>query len=203
LITGDVAAVSGAARTSSGESDARALIPKQAIRLLARIIAELQDCADRSGPCEPDYAAPTLTFNPGVIRSEPGRVTLEFELRPPPALALEAVDEGVTQLVDNQRGQFDDLDIDLTRRRANPGFRSALDSETVELAMAALARAGLPLNCGVKAGCTEAAIYAAAGLEPIVFGPGPSTGVIHAPNEYNFLAEVGGAIRFYRELIRS
>jgi acetylornithine deacetylase/succinyl-diaminopimelate desuccinylase-like protein len=67
--------------------------------------------------------------------------------------------------------------------------------------MAALARANLPMDNGVKAGCTEAGIYAAAGLQPIVFGPGPSTGVIHAPNEYNLLSEVAAAVRFYRALL--
>jgi len=67
--------------------------------------------------------------------------------------------------------------------------------------MTALARAQLPLETGVKAGCTEAGVYAAAGLHPIVFGPGPSTGVIHAPNEYNLLSEVEGAISFYRALL--
>jgi len=67
--------------------------------------------------------------------------------------------------------------------------------------MAALARAQLPMESGVKAGCTEAGVYAAAGLQPIVFGPGPSTGVIHAPNEYNLLSEVEAAVRFYRALL--
>jgi acetylornithine deacetylase/succinyl-diaminopimelate desuccinylase-like protein len=70
------------------------------------------------------------------------------------------------------------------------------------LAMAALAAADLPLETGVKAGCTEAGIYASKGIVPVVFGPGPSTGVIHAPNEYNLVSEVEGALRFYRELLR-
>jgi acetylornithine deacetylase/succinyl-diaminopimelate desuccinylase-like protein len=61
----------------------------------------------------------------------------------------------------------------------------------------------LELRTNVKAGCSEAGIYAAAGLKPVVFGPGPSTGVIHAPNEYNLLSEVDEAARFYRELLAS
>jgi acetylornithine deacetylase/succinyl-diaminopimelate desuccinylase-like protein len=77
-----------------------------------------------------------------------------------------------------------------------------LAGETVELAMAALAAADLPLETGVKAGCTEAGVYASAGINPVVFGPGPSTGVIHAPNEYNLASEVEGAVRFYRELLQ-
>jgi acetylornithine deacetylase/succinyl-diaminopimelate desuccinylase-like protein len=35
----------------------------------------------------------------------------------------------------------------------------------------------------------------------VVIGPGPSTGVIHAPNEYNFLSDVAAAVRFYRALL--
>ena len=93
------------------------------------------------------------------------------------------------------------VSVALGEKRANPGFRAAAASETVEIAMGALASAGLELNSGVKAGCTEAGIYAAAGLEPVVIGPGPSTGVIHAPNEYNFLSDVEAAVRFYRALL--
>jgi acetylornithine deacetylase/succinyl-diaminopimelate desuccinylase-like protein len=93
------------------------------------------------------------------------------------------------------------MSVTLGEKRANPGFRAAAASETVEIAMGALAGAGLALSSGVKSGCTEAGIYAAAGLAPVVIGPGPSTGVIHAPNEYNFLSDVEGAVRFYRALL--
>ncbi|HXR25842.1 MAG TPA: M20/M25/M40 family metallo-hydrolase, partial [Candidatus Binataceae bacterium] len=123
--------------------------------------------------------------------------------RPPPGLALDVVREGVGAIAAQVARDAGSVKLELEERRANPGFRSALDRETLEVAMGALARAGLPLHTGVKAGCTEAGIYAAAGLEPVVFGPGPSTGVIHAPNEYNLLEEVEGAIRFYREVLRS
>ena len=93
------------------------------------------------------------------------------------------VREGVGAIVQQIAESFSPLTLNLVEKRANPGFRSPAESEAVELAMAALANAQLPLETGVKAGCTEAGIYAAAGLQPIVFGPGPSTGVIHAPNE--------------------
>ncbi len=189
--------------TTSIINDAElAPIPSQVIALLARFMTELRGFADHAGSEEPDYAAPTLTCNPGVIRSEQNTIILEFELRPPPGLPLETVRNGIYKIGETLRHFAPDLQVDLTERRANPGFRSPLDSETVELAMAALATAGLPLATNVKAGCTEAGIYAAAGLKPVVFGPGPSTGVIHAPNEYNLLDEVEKASRFYRELLR-
>jgi acetylornithine deacetylase/succinyl-diaminopimelate desuccinylase-like protein len=138
-----------------------------------------------------------------VIRSAPGSIKLEFELRPPPGLALDVVRRGVSGVVDAIAPTIPGIMLSLVERRANPGFRSALASETVELAMAAQASAGLPLTTNVKAGCTEAGIYAAAGMWPVVFGPGPSTGVIHAPNEYNLIGDVDGALRFYLELLKA
>jgi acetylornithine deacetylase/succinyl-diaminopimelate desuccinylase-like protein len=177
-------------------------ISGEVMKFLSMFIGALTDFAHRTGKPEPDYAAPTLTCNPGVIHSESQTILLEFELRPPPALALDEVRNGVAKIVEAVSRLWPDLQVTLTERRANPGFRSAFEGETVELAMAALAAANLPLETGVKAGCTEAGIYAAAGLRPVVFGPGPSTGVIHAPNEYNLVADVVGALRFYRELLR-
>jgi acetylornithine deacetylase/succinyl-diaminopimelate desuccinylase-like protein len=196
------ASLAGAAAAEPIPDNPRQRIPAHAIAILARFIDRLQDFANRAGPPEPDYAAPTLTCNPGVIRSSAGSVMLEFELRPPPALALDVVRDGVAQIVAGLRREAASPDLTLAEVRSNPAFRSDSASETVELAMAALAGAGLPLDSGVKTGCTEAGIYHAAGLVPVVIGPGPSTGVIHAPNEYNFLADVDGAIRFYRSLLQ-
>ena len=127
---------------------------------------------------------------------------LEFEFRPPPSIPLHEIREGVAHLVGSLSGRYGNQKITISERRANPAFRSSMEGETVELAMADLAAADLPLKTGVKAGCTEAGVYAHAGINPVVFGPGPSTGVIHAPNEYNVVSEVEGALRFYTELLR-
>jgi acetylornithine deacetylase/succinyl-diaminopimelate desuccinylase-like protein len=177
------------------------VIPAQTITTTSRFIRSLDQFARASGPAEEDYAAPTLTSNVGVISTRDDSIVLQFELRPPPSLALDVVREGVDRIVRELPSSADNLQLKLTERRANPGFRSPNGSEAVELGMATLARVQLPLETGVKAGCTEAGVYAAAGLQPIVFGPGPSTGVIHAPNEYNLLSEVMAAVRFYRALL--
>jgi acetylornithine deacetylase/succinyl-diaminopimelate desuccinylase-like protein len=187
----------------AGEIIGRAahVIPAVAIKIMDRFTHALTEFANATGPVEADYAAPTLTSNLGVVRTRDDAIELEFELRPPPSLALGVVRDGIDAIVQRLADDAPALSLKLVERRANPGFRSSDASEAVELALAALARAALPLETGVKAGCTEAGVYAAAGLHPIVFGPGPSTGVIHAPNEYNLLSEVQGAIRFYRALL--
>jgi acetylornithine deacetylase/succinyl-diaminopimelate desuccinylase-like protein len=177
-------------------------VPRDVFSSLSMFLGILAAFADHAGRPEPDYAPPTLTFNPGVIRSSGQSILLEFELRPPPSLPLDAIRQGVSEAVSMLRRLYPEQRIGLAERRANPAFRSSLESETVELAMAALAAADLPLDTSVKAGCTEAGVYASAGISPIVFGPGPSTGVIHAPNEYNLVPEVEGAMRFYRKLLQ-
>jgi acetylornithine deacetylase/succinyl-diaminopimelate desuccinylase-like protein len=197
-----VESLEGASIVADGEaSAAKATIPREALMGLLRFSEELQQFTDSAGQPDADYASPTLTCNPGVLRSEGDRLKLEFELRPPPSMALEEVRAGVARVVAKIGQGLSGVTAQLTERRANPGFRSPLDNATVELAMGALAAAALPLDVGVKAGCTEAGIYAAAGLYPVVFGPGIATGVIHAPNEYNLLADVEGALRFYGRLL--
>ncbi|MGA2410982.1 MAG: M20/M25/M40 family metallo-hydrolase [Candidatus Binataceae bacterium] len=181
--------------------EALAFIPREALMMLSRFITQLRQFADSAGKPESDYAPPTLTCNPGIIRTADNMLTLEFELRPPPLMTLDQVRDGVGRIFADAARSSQTVKAALTERRGNPGFRSPLDSETVELAMGALAAASLPLDTGVKAGCTEAGVYAAAGLKPVVFGPGIATGVIHAPNEYNLLSDVDSAIRFSRELL--
>ena len=200
IVAADSAAIlEGSAEEIIGR--ATHVIPARAISAVAQFIHALDEFAHAGGPAEADYAAPTLTSNVGVINTRDERIIMQFELRPPPSLALDVVREGVNTIVRQLADSARDLDLRLTEKRANPGFRSSGGSEAVELGMAALARTHLPLENGVKTGCTEAGVYAAAGLQPIVFGPGPSTGVIHAPNEYNLLSEVEAAVRFYRALL--
>jgi acetylornithine deacetylase/succinyl-diaminopimelate desuccinylase-like protein len=177
-------------------------IPREAIAALWQFVTMLEKFAGCTGSEEPDFAPPTLTCNAGVLRTFEGQLTLEFELRPPPALPLDSVREGVGAIVERLSRGSSGVGFALSEKRANPGFRSGAGSEAVEAGMAALACANLPPETSVKVGCTEAGIYAAAGLQPVVFGPGPSTGVIHAPNEYNLISEVEGAIRFYQALLR-
>jgi acetylornithine deacetylase/succinyl-diaminopimelate desuccinylase-like protein len=194
-----VAASDGSTAEPSGRS--AHFIPRAAIEMLAQFTRALSEFADAIGPVEADYSAPTLTSNLGMVRTRDDAIVLEFEVRPPPSLPLGVVREGVDAIVQRLAQGVPALNLKLAEKRANPGFRSSDGSEAVELAMAALARAHLPLETGVKTGCTEAGVYAAAGIHPIVFGPGPSTGVIHAPNEYNLLSEVQAAIGFYRALL--
>lgn len=179
------------------------LIPPATLALLAQFVRELDGFAANAGPPEPDYAPPTLTCNPAVLRSEAGGLRLQFELRLPPRLALGELRQGLYQLADT----FADSALrsgfrwSLHEERANPAFRANVEGAALAAAMEALGRCGLPRRTAIKMGCTEAGVYAAAGLDPVVFGPGPSIGVIHAPNEYAVISELAAALNFYRELL--
>jgi acetylornithine deacetylase/succinyl-diaminopimelate desuccinylase-like protein len=200
LIAGEpMSALPPLSRIESAAINASEFIPRQVFSVLSTLVNRLNDLSTRFDKPEPGYASPTLTFNLGLIRSSSNSVAVEFELRPPPSLSLEEVRRAVDEISEALLHLHQPIRV--WERRANPGFRSPPASETVELAMAALAEVNLPLASGVKSGCTEAGVYSSAGMIPVVFGPGPSTGVIHAPNEYNLLSEVDAAIRFYRALL--
>lgn len=200
---GSAHALSGAAQVEIVGGSQDEFIPAPAIGTATRFVEALYAFAESAAIPEDDFAAPTLTCNVGVIDTAPACIRLDFELRSPPSLALQELRSRVQTLVGDVARGAPDVGLTLRERRANPGFRCALDSETVKCGMAALARAGLPLETDVKAGCTEAGVYATAGLKPVVIGPGPSVGVIHAPNEYNLLTEVEAAVRFYRALLET
>jgi acetylornithine deacetylase/succinyl-diaminopimelate desuccinylase-like protein len=61
---------------------------------------------------------------------------------------------------------------------------------------------GRSLELAAKSGCTEAGLYAQAGIPAVVFGPGRSAGNIHAPNEHVAVAELEAAVEFYTRIIR-
>ncbi|HEV3109560.1 MAG TPA: M20/M25/M40 family metallo-hydrolase [Candidatus Binataceae bacterium] len=201
LLSGDHSRLGDASIQEHREAPPPHRLPYDALRALADFIEALERFAQRSGPPEADYPAPTLTCNPGLVRSSERAIQLEFELRPPPSLSLDFVRTGVAALVHEMEKTFPALAFNLREVRASPGYRAALDSPVVTMAMEAQAHAGVPLTHSVKTGCTEAGVYAAAGLLPVVFGPGPSAGNIHAPNEYNLLSEVEAAVRFYTALL--
>jgi succinyl-diaminopimelate desuccinylase len=177
-------------------------LPHAAVQALGDFIRMLERFAEVSGPEEEGYASPTLTCNPGVVHSTEGTIELQFELRPPPSLSLDFVRTGVMELIQRIQTTWPSLALSLREVRASPGYRAPLDGEVVTKAMQAQARAGLPVTHSVKTGNTEAGVYASGGLSPVVFGPGPSAGNIHAPNEYNLLSEVDSAVRFYIELLQ-
>ena len=136
--------VGGAIESAAFDEPIAGIIPLEVVTTIVRFIAALRKYAD-SGGAEPDFAA-DADLQSGVIQSTPGSVTLEFELRPPPGLSLNEVRAAVARVAEEVSRTAVGVSLALDESRANPGFRAAAASETVEIAMGALASAGLPLD---------------------------------------------------------
>ena len=87
--------------------------------------------------------------------------------------------------------------------RTNPPLATPRDSRLVEALAGAQVAAGLGRRLGTKATCTEAGLLSEAGLEAVVFGPGPSVGNVHKPNEHTRISELELARDVYRGAILS
>jgi succinyl-diaminopimelate desuccinylase len=135
---------------------------------------------------DPDHSVASL----GSVRLEGDRARFRFDVRPVPEY--------------DPHPALDELGalVELERVRENPPLRSSLSSPLVRAVAAAQQRAGLDVRLGTKSTCTEAGIFAQAGLEACVFGPGPSVGNVHRPNEHTRISELALARDVYHETVR-
>ena len=87
-------------------------------------------------------------------------------------------------------------------RFAAPPFAARPDSTVLRALRQSLADLGLPATDEVKSGTTEATVYAQAGIDTVVFGPGVATGNIHRPDERIPLEHLNAAIDVYEGVVR-
>jgi acetylornithine deacetylase/succinyl-diaminopimelate desuccinylase-like protein len=87
------------------------------------------------------------------------------------------------------------LTIEVTRNAG--GMSLADDAELVTSMGRVLSRFGLDPRPRAKPTSTEAGVFARAGCEAVVIGPGRSTGNAHEPNERIEIAQLEKAIELY------
>jgi len=85
--------------------------------------------------------------------------------------------------------------------RKTPSFFEASTMWYVEGLCGALEESGLAAEFRTKMASTEAALFGRR-CTTLVFGPGPSEGNVHRPNEYNLISELESAIRAYDAILR-
>jgi acetylornithine deacetylase/succinyl-diaminopimelate desuccinylase-like protein len=145
---------------------------------------------------EPDRAV----VNWGVARIEGGSASLTFDARllpgHDPEQLTDSFSRAVTALAHSAGGRASVL-----VERGNPAMELKEPSELLAAARAACRELGLDDAPKAKPTNTEAGVFAAAGAEAIVFGPGRSTGNAHCANEHNLHSQMLKAIDFYRALI--
>lgn len=92
------------------------------------------------------------------------------------------------------------LSIEIMRRSG--GMDTPRDAEILRRAGRALASIGLDPEPVAKPTSTEGGVFARWGCEALVFGPSPTKGNAHTPNEFALLTQVERAIDAYEALLR-
>jgi acetylornithine deacetylase/succinyl-diaminopimelate desuccinylase-like protein len=91
------------------------------------------------------------------------------------------------------------IDVEVTRNAGGMSLRD--DAELVTSIGRVLLRAGLDPRPRAKPTSTEAGVFARAGCEAVVIGPGRSTGNAHEPNERMEIAQLEKAIDLYEQIL--
>jgi acetylornithine deacetylase/succinyl-diaminopimelate desuccinylase-like protein len=139
---------------------------------------------------------------PGVIYGQ-GQVaaTLDARLLPQhdPDAFLQTFAKAAQAWVERLgRGELS-LQLEVTRNAS--GMALPDDAPLVRSMGHALSRAGLDGAPRAKPTSTEAGVFARAGCEAIVFGPGRSTGNAHTANERIEITQLERAIDLYQSLL--
>ncbi|SES35752.1 acetylornithine deacetylase [Tranquillimonas rosea] len=184
---------------------------QNALHLAADVMAEIRRLQDRvreSGAQDPGYAVPYSTLHVGrleggtALNIVPDSATLDFELR---ALAQEAPEPLLTQLRDAAArlaaaAQVDhpEADIRFETLTFYPGLETDPSGPGVRRVMDLL---GSDEVKKVSFG-TEAGVFAAAGVESVVCGPG-AISVAHRADEYIDIAQLDACDAFLDRLVAS
>jgi len=146
------------------------------------------------------FTPPRLTSNLGRLEAGNGGVEATLDFRCLPGEASEPIVAALDRFLAQEKRRRP-IDASLLVERDNPPLHTPADSAVVSWSLRALEGMGLPMGLGAKAGCTEAGVYAAAGIPSVVFGPGRSAGNIHAPNEHVWLRDLERAVEFYARIV--
>ncbi len=146
------------------------------------------------------FRPPCSTVNNGVLHLDADRFVYVCDVRLLPG------DDPQTAL-DSYLRDLAGLDVEgvaltLETRFAAPPFAARHDSVVLAALRDTLADLGLPATDEIKSGTTEATVYAQAGIDTVVFGPGVATGNIHKPDERVPLAHLEAAIDVYEGVVR-
>jgi acetylornithine deacetylase/succinyl-diaminopimelate desuccinylase-like protein len=145
-----------------------------------------------------DPPSAVVNWSAAHILSDRATLTFDCRLLPghDPGRLVESFAQGMQALADPLGSRARVL-VD----RASPAMELKEPSELLTAARAACRDVGLEDAPKAKPTNTEAGVFASAGAEAIVFGPGRSTGNAHCPNEHNLSSQLNTAIQFYRALI--
>ncbi len=199
------AAASGGGTTEDSRGIPSVEVPPMSPALFAAVrefVAALGSLAATEGPQDPAFTPPRMTANVGCIEGRGDTLTLTFDLRALPDGDRGALRRKVESLARGVEATYAGVRACITFERDDPPLPPA-PASVIDPALAAMAAAGLPRATATKAGCTEAGLYASAGIPALVFGAGRALGNIHAPNEWTSVTQLEHAVAFYTAFIRT
>jgi succinyl-diaminopimelate desuccinylase len=150
---------------------------------------------------DPSFAPPGLTSNLGRLSAEGDRLHATLDFRCVPGESSDAIVAALERFAGRQH-KHRHIEVTVEVERDNPPLHVPGDAAVVTASLEALAAIDRPLDLAAKSGCTEAGLYAQAGIPAVVFGPGRAAGNIHAPNEHVAVAELEAAVEFYARIVR-
>ena len=160
-----------------------------------RLIARFAELVAALAPTRGDrFDPPQAVTNLGYIEGRDGALEMLLDAR---LLPGHRPDELATAFEEEVRA----LGGTVVFERANPAVYTDPASELCQAAVRVIRRLNLDATLHTKATNTEAAAFAGV-AEAIVFGPGPSVGNAHCPNEHTLVPQLFQAIDWYEALIR-
>ena len=179
--------------------------PELADRLLAldELTQRLQRKSSRYQV--PGFDPPYTTVNDGIVRLSGGHLSYAVDVRcvpgDAPATILDQHEAALRAMDGVSAPHAEGIRMQSERVLDSAPFVAKRDSELLAALETVLREKGLPVEREIKSGTTEAAVYSEAGMDAIIFGPGPASGNIHKPNEHVPVADLVAAIEIYRELV--
>ncbi len=153
----------------------------------------------------PGFDPPYTTVNDGLARLTGGHLSYAVDVRrvpgDVPAAILDQHEAALRTLERCGAPHSEGIRIHSERVLDSAPFVAKGDSGLLAALDTVLREQGLPVEREIKSGTTEAAVYSEAGMDAIIFGPGPAGGNIHKPNEHVPVADLIGAIGIYRDLV--
>lgn len=146
------------------------------------------------------FRPPFSTVNNGRLRLGPDGLEYACDVRLLPGESPQSALDDYLRTLNGIR--VHGADVHVRTRFAAPPFAARPDSTVLRALRQTLADLGLPATDEVKSGTTEATVYAQAGIDTVVFGPGLATGNIHKPDERVPLEHLNAAIDVYEGVVR-
>lgn len=164
-------------------------------RAVRKIVTRLQSKKDRS------FYPSTITSNFGMARTKGNATKLVFDFRLLPGQSIQAIHAKLKKELSRKLKRYQ-VKWRIKIERDNPPLDLDRDHAFVRAGKRLLQECKLPIQLSVKPSCTEAGVYSSSGIPAIIFGPGQSSGNIHAPNESIGIKEIERAVDFYRQAIQ-